>query len=80
MPKDALFNSVVIENPMVSFLLKGLVPFLFKVVFRVTVLVMPCRVKSPMTSAVFFPVTFMDLLLKVAVGNFSVLRKSALFR
>src|SRR5258706_6163971 len=79
-PKSDLLMEPETLKPAIVFLLYGCTAVPLKVTSSVTVLVTPCKVKSP-TILYFFPSTLVsDLLLNVNALNLSASKKSGLFR
>ena len=67
-------------KPRVYFLSVGATPAWLKAAFSTTGRVTPCRVRSPVTSAVRSPVSFTPVALNAAFGYLATSRKSAPFR
>ena len=75
-PKSVRVIDPVASKPQVSFLLNGLGPHFIDVIVRVTGLLTPRSVRSPVTVAGLAPFQVALVDLKVIVGFSTALRKS----
>ena len=79
-PKSLRFSVVVASKPAAGTLAIGCSPPPLTVTSRVTGLVMPLMVRSPVTVSLLVPAASTLVLLKVASANLAASKKSALFR